>query len=44
MYIKMSERLEAIAQQMINRAEAMWCEETVKVIKEVKKELLELLN
>ena len=40
----MAERLEAIAKQMIDKAEAMWYEESAAVIKEVKKELLEALN
>ena len=35
----MAERLEAIAKQMIDRAEAMWYEESVAVIKEVKKDM-----
>ena len=40
----MAERLEVIAKQMIDKAEAMWYEESVAIIKEVKKELLEALN
>lgn len=40
----MAERLEVIAKQMIDKCEAMWYEESIAVIKEVKKELLELLN
>lgn len=40
----MAERLETIAQQMINRAEAMWCEETKQAITEAKQELLDILS
>ena len=40
----MAERLETIAQQMINRAEAMWCEESKQAIAEAKQELLDILS
>lgn len=40
----MAERLETIAKQMIDKAEAMWYEESIAVIKEVKKELLDILK
>ena len=40
----MAERLEIIAQQMINRAEAMWSEEAKLAIIEAKQELLDILS
>ena len=42
--ITMAERLETIAKQMIDRAEAMWCEESKQAIAEAKKELLDILS
>lgn len=40
----MAERLETIAQQMINRAEAMWNEEDKLAITEAKQQLLDILS
>lgn len=40
----MAERLETIAKQMIDKAEAMWYEESKQAIAEAKKELLDILS